>query len=89
LTAPLSNCITQNASIGTDHGAASNVYLISGSLKKPGLYNELPDLQDLTKIGDLKHTVDFRSVYATLLKTWMQTDERKILDGSFPILDFV
>ena len=31
--------VTQNASNGTDHGTANNVFLLSGALRKPGLLN--------------------------------------------------
>ncbi|HTE25161.1 DUF1501 domain-containing protein, partial [Flavitalea sp.] len=36
--------VTQNASNGTDHGTANNMFFISGGLKKPGLINAMPDL---------------------------------------------
>ncbi len=36
--------VQQNASGGTDHGTANNMFLISGGLKQKGLMNELPDL---------------------------------------------
>ena len=35
--------VAQNASGGTDHGTANNVFLISGGLKEKGLINGLPD----------------------------------------------
>jgi uncharacterized protein (DUF1501 family) len=80
--------VAQNASGGTDHGTANNMFFISGGLKQGGLLNTLPDLGNLEE-GDLKHTVDFRSVYATLLKNWLQTDDAKIIGEQFEYLNFI
>lgn len=80
--------VKQNASNGTDHGTANNVFIIGGKLQKAGIYNESPNLNDLDK-GDLKHKVDFRQIYATLLKKYLQVDDKVILGRSFQYLDFV
>lgn len=80
--------VSQNASNGTDHGTANNMFLISGGLKRKGIINELPDLSDLNE-GDLKHKVDFKNVYATVLKKWLNTDDQKILNGKYSYLDFI
>jgi uncharacterized protein (DUF1501 family) len=80
--------VAQNASGGTDHGTANNMFFISGGLKKKGLLNAMPDLNDLNE-GDLKHTVDFKSVYATLLHNWLNADDEKILGKKYEIMDFV
>jgi uncharacterized protein (DUF1501 family) len=53
----------QNASGGTDHGTAAPIFVMGGGVKG-GLYGAYPSLGDLQD-GDLKHTVDFRSVFAT------------------------
>ncbi|TPN84595.1 DUF1501 domain-containing protein [Aquimarina algicola] len=81
--------VKQNASRGTDHGTANNVLLIGGSLKKQGVYNELPNLADLDKSGDLKYTVDFRSIYATILGNWLQVNDKTVLNNNFKKLDFI
>src|ERR1041385_1562911 len=70
--------VSQNASGGTDHGTANNIFFVSGGLKKKGIINELPDLNNLQE-GDLKFTVDFKDVYATLLNKWLGADDAKIL----------
>ncbi|MES2733487.1 MAG: DUF1501 domain-containing protein, partial [Bacteroidota bacterium] len=57
--------VKQNASNGTDHGTANNLFLINGRLKKSKVFNEAPNLTDLDE-GDLKYTIDFRNIYATL-----------------------
>ncbi|MEO6949911.1 MAG: DUF1501 domain-containing protein [Ginsengibacter sp.] len=80
--------VSQNASGGTDHGTANNMFFIGGGLKKKGLLNAMPDLNDLNE-GDLKYTVDFKSVYATMLEGWLGADSEKILSKKYDILDFV
>ncbi len=60
----------ENASGGTDHGTANNLFLIGGKLKRPGFLNGPPDLSRLDD-GDLIHDIDFRQVYATLLDQWL------------------
>jgi uncharacterized protein (DUF1501 family) len=80
--------VAQNASGGTDHGTANNMFFISGGLKEKGLLNALPDLNDLDE-GDLKHKVDFRNVYATMLKKWLNADDKQILGHSFEYMPFI
>ncbi len=80
--------VSQNASNGTDHGTANNLFLMGKSLKQKGFINETPDLRKLDQ-GDLIHTVDFRSVYTTLLDTWLGTDAEKIMGSRFERLGFI
>lgn len=80
--------VSQNASNGTDHGTANNVFIIDSKLKKPGIYNETPDLSQLDQ-GDLIHSIDFRQVYATLLNKQLGADDEKILGKKFEQLSFV
>ncbi|MCB0550443.1 MAG: DUF1501 domain-containing protein [Phaeodactylibacter sp.] len=72
--------VKQNASNGTDHGTANNVFLLGGQLKRPGFYNQGPNLLDLDE-GDLKYQVDFRSLYATLLEQWLDVESPKEILG--------
>jgi len=81
--------VKQNAANGTDHGAANNVFVIGKNLSKPGFYNEAPNLLDLDKNNDLKYTVDFRSIYATVLKKWLEVNDGQVLNKSFKTLDFI
>ncbi len=81
--------VQQNAAGGTDHGAANNIFLIGENLNKKGFYNDVPDLQNLDKNGDLIHTVDFRSVYATILDKWLEVDHKLIINKPFNKLDFI
>lgn len=80
--------VAQNASGGTDHGTANNMFLIGGGLKEKGILNEGPDLADLQD-GDLKYRVDFKSVYATLLGNWLGADDKGILQQEYERLKFV
>ncbi|MGZ3910921.1 MAG: DUF1501 domain-containing protein, partial [Flavisolibacter sp.] len=80
--------VAQNASQGTDHGTANNMFLISGGLKEKGLLNPLPDLADLDE-GDLKYRVDFKNVYATVLDKWLGADDKKILGEKYQHLSFI
>ncbi|MEP6560664.1 MAG: DUF1501 domain-containing protein [Nakamurella sp.] len=57
--------VQANASQGTDHGTAGPV-LIAGVPVRGGFYGEQPSLTDLDD-GDLKATVDFRTVYQELV----------------------
>lgn len=61
---------------GTDHGTAAPMFIIGGNNKGTILGNN-PNLFDLDN-GDLKHEIDFRSVYASLLKEKMNFDYSKI-----------
>jgi uncharacterized protein (DUF1501 family) len=78
----------QNASNGTDHGKANNVFIISSQLKKSGIYNSSPDLEHLDE-GDVAHTIDFRSIYATILNKWLKANDSSILGRSFEQLAFL
>jgi uncharacterized protein (DUF1501 family) len=79
--------VQQNASGGTDHGTANNMFLISGGLKQKGVINSLPDLADLQE-GDLKYKVDFKNVYATILNKWLNADDNKILGKQYEYMNF-
>jgi uncharacterized protein (DUF1501 family) len=73
--------VGQNASGGADHGTAAPAYLF-GPMVNPGIYGDHPSLSDLDE-GDLRHKIDFRSVYATILDQWMKADSKQILDGTY------
>ncbi len=80
--------VSENASRGTDHGTANNIFLFGNNLKHPGIFNETPDLNDLDE-GDLKHRIDFRQLYATVLDKWLGTNDELILGKKFEILDII
>jgi len=69
----------QNDSNGTDHGAAGVGFLMGTSVRHK-MVGEFPGLaRGLDRDGNLKHTVDFRSVYASLLEHWFDVDSDRIL----------
>jgi uncharacterized protein (DUF1501 family) len=80
--------VSQNASNGTDHGTANNMFFISGGLKQNGILSALPDLSDLND-GDLKHKVDFKNVYATVLNKWLGASDKIILGKQYEYLKFI
>ncbi len=80
--------VGQNASGGTDHGTANNMFLIGGGLQQKGILNEGPDLVNLNE-GDLQYKVDFKNVYATLLKKWLGADDQAILQKQYEHLNFI
>ena len=76
--------VAENASRGTDHGEASPMFVVGGGVRG-GLFGEHPSLDALDN-GDAVYTVDFRSVYATILEKWMGRPSRNILAGDFPLV---
>jgi uncharacterized protein (DUF1501 family) len=75
--------VSENASAGTDHGKASCLFL-AGAPVKGGLHGTHPSLTDLSA-GDIQHTVDFRSVYGTVLGDWLKAPDLKpILGANYP-----
>jgi uncharacterized protein (DUF1501 family) len=79
--------VQENGSRGTDHGAASCLF-VAGPAVKGGPIGKHPSLSDLDA-GDLKHHTDFRSVYATLLDDWLNVDSKVVLGGQFAHVDLV
>jgi uncharacterized protein (DUF1501 family) len=81
--------VAENASAGTDHGAAAPMFLI-GDKVKAGLAGKYPSLApaDLNQ-GDLKYTVDFRCVYSGVLERWLNTKSDPVLGRKFEPLVMV
>jgi uncharacterized protein (DUF1501 family) len=82
--------VQENASGGTDHGAAAPMFL-AGKRVRRGLIGKHPSLTDLED-GDLKYHTDFRQVYATVLKGWLGWDSTTALGGEFmpvPAIDAI
>jgi uncharacterized protein (DUF1501 family) len=77
--------VQENASEGTDHGAAGPMFL-AGDPVQAGLVGPHPSLTDLID-GDLKFHTDFRQVYATVLERWLDWPSQEILGGEYPPLD--
>lgn len=74
--------VKENASEGTDHGAAAPMFL-AGPVQ-PGLHGKLPNLDDLDD-GDIRFDIDFRRVYATVLD-WGGWQAEAVLGASYESL---
>lgn len=79
--------VQENASEGTDHGAAAPVFFAGCSLPKP-VIGKLPSLTDLDD-GDLKFHTDFRSVYATVVEQWFKDKSKQILGEAYPTINLL
>jgi len=73
--------VQENASQGTDHGAAAPVF-VAGPLAKAGLIGAHPSLDNLDD-GDLKFHTDFRRVYAAVLGDWLGCKPDSIVGTGF------
>jgi uncharacterized protein (DUF1501 family) len=71
--------VKANASDGTDHGTAGPMFVVGDGVRG-GIHGVQPSLTDLDQ-GDLKFSIDFRSVYATLLGEVLEADPGKVLGG--------
>jgi uncharacterized protein (DUF1501 family) len=80
--------VEENGSLGTDHGTAAPMFILGNPVNK-GIYGEPPSLSSLDENGNLKYTVDFRSVYATVLDRWMGASSKAVLGGSFGTQNFL
>ncbi len=79
--------VQENASHGTDHGTAAPLFMI-GSPVRGGLYGDVADLTNLVE-ANLKFSIDFRSVYSTVIERWFQADSKPILGAAYPTIDVV
>ncbi len=79
--------VAENGSKGTDHGAAAPMFVIGDSIKG-GLHGQPPDLSDLVD-GDVRHKIDFRQVYSSLLDRWLGTPSAPILGSGYAPLEII
>ena len=76
-----------NDSGGTDHGTAAPQFVIGGNVigglygQAPSLYN--PDGSAFEEWDRLNHTMDFRSLYATVIDGVLGGGSSTVLNGSF------
>jgi uncharacterized protein (DUF1501 family) len=73
--------VYENGSRGTDHGAASCLF-VAGPSVQGGVVGKHPSLADLDA-GDLKYHTDFRRVYATQLDSWLGCDSKAVLGAKW------
>ena len=65
---------------GTDHGTAAPILLFGPALDGNGNLGDDLDLKNLDNSGNLKSSIDFRSVYATILQSWLCLDPSTVDD---------
>ena len=70
-----------NDSAGTDHGAGGIAW-VQGPRANAGLLTEYPSLTSLDDKQNLKVTVDFRAVYASLIEQWLGTDPAAVIPNA-------
>ena len=80
--------INENGSQGTDHGAASVMMAMGGSVRG-GIFGTAPNLRvtpdnpTLENSGnDVHYETDFRSVYAKVIDSWLGGDSRPCWAGT-------
>jgi uncharacterized protein (DUF1501 family) len=81
--------IYENASNGTDHGWGTPMMLFGGGIGN-GFTGTYQDLSNPDPYSDPPFSVDFRSVYATLLQDWLGNDPNLVnfvLGQQHPIID--
>ena len=83
--------VQENGSGGTDHGTAAPLFAF-GKNVEGGFFGDAPDLSDLDGTGNVGHSNDFRSVYATALGSWLGLEGdalASILGGAYDPVGFV
>jgi len=71
--------VQENTSFGTDHGTASPQFIIGNQVQGGTVYGTQPDLSNLDQYGNVQMTVDFRSIYSTILQKWLDVDSTEVL----------
>ena len=77
--------VYENGSLGTDHGSSAPLFFF-GRPVHGGLYGQRPALNDLDEGGNPRHDIEFRQVYATVMRDWFglpPSTSDAILGGSF------
>ncbi|MBV6441142.1 MAG: hypothetical protein EPGJADBJ_02821 [Saprospiraceae bacterium] len=81
--------IFENGSKGTDHGWGTHMLLFGGGLGN-GFTGAYQDLSNPDPFTDPSFSVDFRSVYATILQDWLGNSPELVnfvMGQSFPVLN--
>ncbi len=71
-----------NNSQGTDHGTA-NTHFVIGTNVRGGMYGQPPALNVVGQWDRLAPTVDFRSMYGSILDGWLGGGATTILNGAY------
>ena len=78
----------ENQTTGTDHGTANCLFAF-GPLVRGGVKGEAPDLRRLDDNGNLRHRIDFRSVYGEVLESLWQIPAERVLQRRFPTVGYL
>jgi uncharacterized protein (DUF1501 family) len=73
----------ENLSGGTDHGWAYPCFVL-GKGVKPGFHGAQPSLEDLDN-DNLRYTTDFRRLYASLLRDFLEVDPKPVVGDFEPL----
>ena len=80
--------VHENASSGTDHGKGGTVFLMGNGVRGGSPYGDTPSLHSLDD-GDLVSTIDFRAVYWTIIRDWLERDPEPVLHARYENLGFI
>ena len=80
--------VEENGNQGTDHGTAAPLFVLGNPVNK-GIFGEPSSLSDLDSNGNLKYTIDFRSIYATVLDRWMGASSKDVLGADYGSQNFL
>ena len=81
--------VDENRNGGTDHGTAGPLLVMGGAVAGGRVFGGTPGLHSLDQ-GNLKYTVDFRSVYITLVRQWWRRNPQGVLrDSELPVVPFL
>ena len=78
----------ENQSGGTDHGTAGALFAF-GPHVRAGVHGEASSLRALDRDGNLRHSTDFRRIYASVLENWWQLPSERVLQRRFEPLKFI
>jgi uncharacterized protein (DUF1501 family) len=71
-----------NASRGTDHGAANVQFVFGGSsdFVNGGYHGDPPDLDHFDVDGNINYQVEYRRTFVDILQNWMGAEKKDIVD---------
>ena len=81
-------CPKENDKKGTHHGWASVQFAMGGRING-GLYGEAVPLIDVYAIDGPPPTIDYRSLYTTLIEKWWGGSARGVFNDKFKPIDFL
>ncbi len=81
--------IQSNSSFGTDHGTAGPMFVF-GSNVNPIIHGKSPNISDKVTVNDnLEMQFDFRSVYSSILKDWLEIDDTTMKNVLFKDFQYI